>query len=63
MGQKEFEAELMYRVSLSAARLMLRKSFITPENYQQVDNILLEKYRPVLGTLLAGKPLEQELLP
>lgn len=63
MGEEEFEAELMYRVSLSVAGLMLKESLITQENYRQIDTILLETYRPVVGTLLAGKPLKQERLP
>ena len=42
MGEEEFEAELMYRVSLSVAGLMLRESLITQENYHQIDSILLE---------------------
>ena len=63
MGEEEFEAELMYRVSLSVAGLMLRESLITQENYHQIDSILLETYHPVLGTLLAGSPLSRERRP
>lgn len=57
MDEKQFRAEKMYRISLSVARSMLEKGIISKEEYSEIDTILLEKYRPVLGTLLAGKPL------
>jgi len=57
VSEKEFRAELRYRMSLSVARAMLEGGVITEEEYRQIDTILLEKHRPALGTLLAGKPL------
>ena len=58
MSEKEFRAELRYRMSLSVARSMLEEGAITEEEYRQIDTILLKKHRPTLGTLLAGKPLQ-----
>lgn len=57
MDKKQFRAEKMYRISLSVAKSMLEKGIISREEYSEIDTILLEKYRPTLGTLLAGKPL------
>lgn len=57
MSEKEFRAELRYRLSLSVAKTMLEKGIISEDEYSEIDTILLEKYRPTLGTLLAGKPL------
>lgn len=57
MDEKQFRAEKMYRISLSVARSMLEKGIISKEEYSEIDTILLEKYRPALGTLLVGKPL------
>ena len=57
MSEKEFRAELRYRMSLSVAKTMLEKGIISEDEYSEIDTILLEKYRPTLGTLLAGKPL------
>ena len=45
-------------MSLAVARAMLEEGAITGEEYRQIDTMLLEKHRPVLGTLLAGKPLQ-----
>ncbi len=58
MGEGEFRAELRYRMSLSVARALLEDGVIGEEEYREIDAILLEKHRPVLGTLLAGKPLQ-----
>ena len=57
MDEKQFRAEKMYRISLSVAKSMLEKGIISKEEYSEIDTILLEKYRPPLGILLAGKPL------
>jgi len=57
MDEKQFRAEKMYRISLFVARSMIEKGIISKEEYSEIDTILLEKYRPTLGTLLAGKPL------
>lgn len=57
MNEEEFRAERLYRMSLSVAKAMLEKGIISEEEYSEIDTILLEKYRPTLGTLLAGKPL------
>lgn len=57
MSDEEFRAELRYRMSLSAARTMLEKGIISKEEFSEIDAVLLEKHRPVVGTLLAGKPL------
>ncbi len=57
IAKERFRAEKMYRISLSVANSMLEKGVISKEEYSEMDALLLEKYRPVLGTLLAGKPL------
>jgi len=57
MDKKQFRAERLYQVSISIAKAMLEKGTLSEEDYTQIDTILLEKYRPVLGTLLSGNPL------
>lgn len=58
MSEKEFRAELRYRMSLSVARSLLEEGAITEKEYSEIDTILLKKHCPILGTLLAGKPLQ-----
>ena len=57
MTKEQFRAERLYQMSLSVAKTMLQKGVVSEEEYKQIDTILLEKYRPILGTLLSGKPL------
>lgn len=57
MTDEQFRAEKLYYISLSIAKSMLRKGVINEEVLAVIDTKLLEKYRPISGTLLAGKPL------
>lgn len=57
MSEKEYKDEKLYYLSISVAQSMLRKGAISTETYKQIDTKLLEKYRPISGTLLAGIPL------
>ncbi len=57
MGEKEFESEKLYYISISIAKSMLEKGIIDEEVLAIIDTKLLEKYRPISGTLLAGKLL------
>ena len=53
MSELEFQREKLYRVALSIAKSMLKNALISEEEYRQIDTILLEKYKPTLGTLLS----------
>lgn len=57
MDKVKFRAERIYQITISIAKAMLEKGTISEDEYAQIDTILLEKYRPILGTLLAGNPL------
>ncbi len=57
VNKEEFRAERLYLMSLSVAKAMLRESVISEKEFAEIDTILLQKYRPILGTLLSGKPL------
>lgn len=57
MTEEQFRAEKLYCISLSIAKSMLEKDVIDKEAFTIIDTKLLEKYRPVSDTLLAGKRL------
>lgn len=57
VNKEEFRAERLYLMSLSVAKAMLRERVISEKEFAEIDTILLQKYRPILGTLLSGKPL------
>lgn len=56
MTEEQFKREMHYQLSLSIARSMLRQGIITPDDLRVIDTKMREKYRPLLGCLLAEKP-------
>ena len=57
MNEEQFEAEKDYQASLLCFKQMLENGKITQAEYEQIDTILLEKYRPLLGTLFCDNRL------
>lgn len=53
MNEMQFQVEKRYQVALSIANALLEKELITKEEYAVINATLLEKYRPILGTLLS----------
>ena len=53
MGNALFVAELDYQVSLSIAESMRRSGYLTNEEFSATRTLLLEKYHPPIGILLA----------
>lgn len=53
MNKEKSEAERRYQASLTVAKALLSSGTITKEEYDEIDTILLRKYRPVFGTLFS----------
>jgi hypothetical protein len=53
MTEEQFEREKLYQASMNLFKSMLEKGLITEEQYAIIDTKMLEKYRPLLGTLFA----------
>lgn len=53
MSKEKLRNDMLYHAAISMAKSMLEKGLITREEYTEIDTILLEKYRPYLGTLLS----------
>ena len=47
----------MYQATMGMVRRMLSEGIISEEEYQRVDKIFLEKYRPVIGTIFSDTAL------
>ena len=54
MNREDFRRERLYQASIAVARTMHNKGLISEVEFSQIDSILLEKYRPLLGMLNAG---------
>ena len=57
MSEAQFQAEKQYQVALAMAKTLLEKGLLTQEEYTVIDTILLEKFKPSLGTLLSENAL------
>ncbi|MHB1154026.1 MAG: SHOCT domain-containing protein [Eubacteriales bacterium] len=57
MSDLQFQAEKRYQIALAIAKTLLDKGLLTRDEYAVIDTILLDKYRPTLGTLLSENVL------
>ena len=54
MNEEQFRAEKAYQITMSFADDMLEKGIITRREYDDFDTKLLQKYKPIFGTLWSG---------
>lgn len=57
MTREQGRKEVVYQMTMSAARRMLEKGLITEEQYQKYDTKMWQKYAPIIGTLWAEMDL------
>lgn len=53
MTDEQFRTEKLYQVSLTIAYSLLEKGHITPDEFATIDQFMIEKYHPLLGTLFS----------
>lgn len=51
MNEEQFNSEKNYKVALSISKSMLSKRLITDKEYNKIDRMLMEKYKPIIGSL------------
>ena len=54
MTNAQFERERRYRVAISVAVGMLKQGLISDDEYRIINEMMIEKYRPVFGGLVRG---------
>jgi len=54
MNKDDFRRERLYQSTIAVVRTMHQKDLITEDEFRQVDIMMLEKYRPLLGDLKIG---------
>ena len=59
MSQEEGKREIVFQMTMSAARQMLEKGLISEDEYKQFDTKMQQKYRPIFGTLFSNIDLIQ----
>lgn len=53
MNKEEGRREIVFQMTMSAARKMLEQGLITREEYEEFDTKMQQKYRPIFGSLLS----------
>jgi len=49
MSKEDFHNELMYQTTMHIARQMFKEGIINEEEYKQISEIFLKKYKPIFG--------------
>lgn len=58
MSYEEGKREIIFQMTMSAARQMLEKGLISEEEYKQFDTKMQQKYNPTFGTLFLNINLQ-----
>lgn len=51
MTHEQFEREKDYQVALMIAKALLSSGLINEQEYRRIKELLIEKYRPIIGGL------------
>ena len=54
MSKEDFHNELMYQTTMHFAREMLKEGIINEEEYKQVSDFFIKKYKPIFGTIFSN---------
>ena len=57
MTKEQFQREKMYQATMGMVRWMLSEGLISQAEYGQMEQIFLEKYKPLIGSIYAEIPL------
>ncbi len=51
MTPEQFSREKNYQIAMSMTRMLLNRSLISPDEFNKINNSMIEKYRPFCGCL------------
>jgi len=54
VNSEQFKRERQYQTTIAIVKTMLKNGLISEDEFCQIDTMLLEKYRPLLGGLKVG---------
>ena len=57
MTKEQFQREKMYQATMGMVRRMFSEGLISQAEYGQMEQIFLEKYKPLIGSIYAETPL------
>ena len=53
MTKEQFRNEKLYQATMHLARKMVEQGILTEQEYREVEEIFLEKYKPVFGSIFS----------
>lgn len=59
MNDAEFEREMNYQIIMFYVKKLVGRDFITADEYNEIDAFFLDKYRPIIGSLLSENYAEK----
>lgn len=59
MNNEQFQREKMYQATMAISRNLLKQCIISEEEYDEIDTIFTNIYRPSLGTLFSDIGLQK----
>ena len=51
LTDKQFDSELNYRIHINIMNKLLKEQLINDQEYKKIDEILLNEYNPIFGSL------------
>ena len=54
MNQDDFNRERLYQTTVAIAKTLLDRNLITKDDFSKINKMMLEKYKPLLGSLSGG---------
>lgn len=51
MNVEQFERELQFSAAVAMAKSMLERGLITDQEYAEIRQMFVQKYRPIIGGL------------
>ena len=51
LTDKQFDSELNYRIRINIMNKLLKEQLINDQEYKKIDEILLNEYNPLFGSL------------
>lgn len=57
MSAEQFQREKLYQATMSIAKSIRNNGLVTEDEYDTINRLMLEKYRPLLGRVMTADAL------
>ena len=60
MNIENLDSEIRYQHTMAYVRQLKKDGIISDSEYNSINKIMLKKYKPVIGMLIAGEEIDSE---